>query len=104
MSESESGSGRKGFVRDVMRRISSTPPREGDGEPDSERPEPRSYRDEVEASPLDDLPAKAGTSRRSGSSRAPTSAFGPSGNGCAWPVIGYGCGLGDPVRSTLARG
>ena len=48
MSESESGSGRKGFVRDVMRRISAAPPRGDDGEPDPERPEPRSYRDEAE--------------------------------------------------------
>ncbi len=48
MSESESGSGRKGFVRDVMRRISAAPPRGDDGEPNPERAEPRSYRDEVE--------------------------------------------------------
>jgi proteasome-associated ATPase len=49
--DSGSGSGRKGFVHDVMRRISSSPPR-GD-EPEEER-EPRerepqrSYQDEVE--------------------------------------------------------
>jgi proteasome-associated ATPase len=36
MSEFDSESGRRGFVRDVMRRISSTGPHEGD-EPDSER-------------------------------------------------------------------
>jgi len=50
MSEFDSRSGRKGFVRDVMRRISATPPSPGDepaeGEP--EQDEVRSYRDEVE--------------------------------------------------------
>ncbi len=46
MSESESGSGRKGFVRDVMRRISSSNPR-GDDEPDRSA-DLRSYRDELE--------------------------------------------------------
>ncbi len=57
MSEFDSGSGRKGFVHDVMRRISasgsrgSEPPesdREPDREPNRERETPRSYRDEVE--------------------------------------------------------
>ena len=49
MSEFDSGSGKKSFVHDVMRRISSSSPR-GDEEPDEapERGEPRSYRDEVE--------------------------------------------------------
>jgi proteasome-associated ATPase len=48
MSEFESRSGRKGFVRDVMRRISSAPPREDDGEDGDEREPTRSYRDEIE--------------------------------------------------------
>jgi proteasome-associated ATPase len=51
MSEFDSGSGRKGFVHDVMRRISASGNRsdespESDREP--EREAPRSYRDEVE--------------------------------------------------------
>ena len=50
MSEFDSGSGRKGFVRDVMRRISSTPPSPGDEHEAGEdvRDEVRAYRDEVE--------------------------------------------------------
>jgi proteasome-associated ATPase len=50
MSEFDSGSGRKGFVRDVMRRISAAPPTPGDdpAEGEMERDEVRSYRDEVE--------------------------------------------------------
>jgi len=50
MSEFDSRSGRKGFVRDVMRRISSAPPSPGD-EPEAgeeARDEVRAYRDEVE--------------------------------------------------------
>ena len=50
MSEFDSRSGRKGFVRDVMRRISSNPPAPGD-EPEAGeevRDEVRAYRDEVE--------------------------------------------------------
>jgi proteasome-associated ATPase len=49
MSEFDSGSGRKGFVRDVMRRI--TPAESQDGEalhPDGERGSGRSYQDDVE--------------------------------------------------------
>ena len=48
--ESGSGNGgRKGFVRDVMRRISSSAPRGGDSpEGGRERPTPRSYQDAVE--------------------------------------------------------
>jgi len=47
--DSGSGSGKKSFVHDVMRRISSASPR-GDDEPSDapERNEGRSYRDEVE--------------------------------------------------------
>ena len=48
--DSRSGSGRKGFVRDVMRRISSNPGEgeEGGEEASQERPTARSYRDEIE--------------------------------------------------------
>jgi len=48
MSEFE-GSGRKGFVRDVMRRISTTGPRDEDepGGSETERPGARTYQDEV---------------------------------------------------------
>ncbi len=49
MSEFDSGSGqgRRGFVRDVMRRISATGPRgSGEGEPEREAQQP--YRDEIE--------------------------------------------------------
>ena len=50
-SDSGSGSGRKGFVHDVMRRISSSAPR-GDEPPEEheprERGSQRSYQDEVE--------------------------------------------------------
>ena len=50
MSEFDSRSGRKGFVRDVMRRISSAPPSPGDERDAGEeaRDEVRAYRDEVE--------------------------------------------------------
>ena len=49
MSEFDSGSGRKGFVHDVMRRISSSNPRGGDSpEGSHERGPSRSYQDEVE--------------------------------------------------------
>ena len=49
MSEFDSGSGRKGFVHDVMRRISSSAPRGGDSpEGSRERGSSRSYQDEVE--------------------------------------------------------
>ena len=49
MSEFDSGSGRKGFVHDVMRRISSSAPRAGDSpEGSRERGPSRSYQDEVE--------------------------------------------------------
>ncbi len=49
MSEFDSGSGRKGFVRDVMRRISSPGGRPGEpAEPDAERSGSRSYQDEVD--------------------------------------------------------
>ena len=49
MSEFDSGSGRKGFVHDVMRRISSSAPRGGDSpEGSRERGPSRSYQDEVE--------------------------------------------------------
>jgi proteasome-associated ATPase len=50
MSEFDSRTGRKGFVRDVMRRISSAPPSPGDEHEPSEeaRDEVRAYRDEVE--------------------------------------------------------
>jgi proteasome-associated ATPase len=49
MSEFDSGSGRRGFVRDVMRRISASGPRPGD-EPDSEheRMMGRSLQEEIE--------------------------------------------------------
>ena len=49
MSEFDSGSGqgRRGFVRDVMRRISSTAPRPG-GEGESDREPQQPYRDEIE--------------------------------------------------------
>ena len=49
MSEFDSGSGqgRRGFVRDVMRRISSTGPRPG-GEGESDREPQQPYRDEIE--------------------------------------------------------
>jgi proteasome-associated ATPase len=47
MSEFDSGSGRKGFVRDVMRRISSSGPRDEDGET-PERLAAPSHREEVE--------------------------------------------------------
>jgi molecular chaperone GrpE (heat shock protein) len=48
--DSRSGSGgRKGFVRDVMRRISSTPgAEEGNEESMEEQTPTRSYRDEIE--------------------------------------------------------
>ena len=48
MSEFDSGSGqgRRGFVRDVMRRISSNPRAGGEGDPDRDPQQP--YRDEVE--------------------------------------------------------
>ena len=48
--DSRSGSGRKGFVRDVMRRISSNPGEgeEGSEEATHERTATRSYRDESE--------------------------------------------------------
>jgi proteasome-associated ATPase len=49
MSEFESRSGKKGFVRDVMRRISSAPPTAGgDPDDDGDRGPARSYRDELE--------------------------------------------------------
>jgi proteasome-associated ATPase len=50
MSEFDSGSGRKGFVRDVMRRISATGGREEEPaeSPAPERPAAPSYQDEVE--------------------------------------------------------
>ena len=49
MSEFDSGSGRKGFVHDVMRRISSSAPRGADSpEGSRERGPSRSYQDEVE--------------------------------------------------------
>ena len=49
MSEFDSSSGRKGFVRDVMRRISSPNPREDEpsGDPEQERGAARAYHDEV---------------------------------------------------------
>jgi len=48
MSEFDSGAGRKGFVRDVMRRISTSGTNEGDL-PEGDRPRgPRSYQDEIE--------------------------------------------------------
>ena len=51
MSEFDSGSGRKGFVHDVMRRISASGPRSGETPPaeagDRERPA-RSHQDEVD--------------------------------------------------------
>jgi proteasome-associated ATPase len=47
MSEFDSGSGRRGFVRDVMRRISASGPRSG-GEPDPEREGAPSLQDEFE--------------------------------------------------------
>jgi proteasome-associated ATPase len=49
MSEFDSGSSRKGFVRDVMRRISSSGPRDDENEPGGGHREPgRSYQDGVE--------------------------------------------------------
>ena len=49
MSEADSGSPKKGFVHDVMRRISSAAPRAGDApEAGRERPPARPYQDEVE--------------------------------------------------------
>ena len=51
MSEFDSSSGRKGFVRDVMRRISAAPPDspgEEPGEEESGADDVRAYRDEVE--------------------------------------------------------
>ena len=48
MSEFDSGSSnRKGFVRDVMRRISSSGPQEGEPGEESETERPRSYRDDI---------------------------------------------------------
>ncbi|GAG29338.1 unnamed protein product, partial [marine sediment metagenome] len=49
MSEFDSSAGRKGFVRDVMRRISSPTPREDEpsGVSEPERGNPRTYQDEV---------------------------------------------------------
>ena len=49
MSEFDSSSGRKGFVRDVMRRISSPNPREDDpsGDSEQERGAARACHDEV---------------------------------------------------------
>jgi len=46
MSEFDSGSGRKGFVRDVMRRISASGPRAGD--PDDGREGPGSFDEEID--------------------------------------------------------
>ncbi|MBW2267614.1 MAG: proteasome ATPase [Deltaproteobacteria bacterium] len=49
MSEFDSGSGKKSFVHDVMRRISSSSPRGEDASGEAREPgEARSYRDEVE--------------------------------------------------------
>jgi proteasome-associated ATPase len=48
LSEFDSGSGRKGFVRDVMRRISASAPRGEDETPDAPRAAVRSLQDEVE--------------------------------------------------------
>jgi len=49
MSEFESRTGKKGFVRDVMRRISSAPPTSGgDPDDDGDHGPARSYRDELE--------------------------------------------------------
>ncbi len=51
MSEFDSGSSRKGFVRDVIRRISASGPPEEGSDPDGPRPESgaaRSYQDSVE--------------------------------------------------------
>jgi proteasome-associated ATPase len=49
MSEFDSGSSRKGFVRDVMRRISSSSPRDDENEPGGGQREPgRSYQSGVE--------------------------------------------------------
>jgi len=50
MSESESGSGKKGFVHDVMRRISSAGPPRGGEPPEAgrERPPQRTQLDEIE--------------------------------------------------------
>jgi proteasome-associated ATPase len=48
MSEFDSRSGKKGFVRDVMRRISSAPPASGGDPDDGDRGPARSYRDELE--------------------------------------------------------
>ena len=47
MSEFDSGSGRRGFVRDVMRRISASGPRSG-GDPDPEREGTPTLQDEFE--------------------------------------------------------
>ena len=50
MSEYDSGSGRRGFVHDVMRRISSSAPRDDEGSEANpeQRGDARSYRDEAE--------------------------------------------------------
>ena len=48
MSEFDSGSGRKGFVRDVMRRISAGAPRDEAGSETNDRAE-RRVQDEIEA-------------------------------------------------------
>src|SRR5262245_61479332 len=49
MSEADSGSPKKGFVHDVMRRISAAGPRGGDApDPNRERGAGRPYQDEVE--------------------------------------------------------
>ncbi len=46
MSEYDSGSGRKGFVRDVMRRITPANPRDDEGNPTNE-PDPRQEADDL---------------------------------------------------------
>ena len=48
MSEFDSGSGRKGFVHDVMRRISSSAPRGGDAPDDNRDRGGSRYQDEIE--------------------------------------------------------
>jgi proteasome-associated ATPase len=48
MSEFDSGAGRKGFVRDVMRRISTNGPREGETPEEDQDRTQRSYTDEIE--------------------------------------------------------
>ena len=48
MSEFDSGAGRKGFVRDVMRRISTSGTDEGDLPEGDRQRGPRSYQDEIE--------------------------------------------------------